>query len=165
LSINYIDSTGEGIFEQMCAIVGVDSNFIRYQNPLCGAQWVISKPTYVYWNKVYEDSIKIYRYLNSLTNSNIQKWTAEMWSQLYNVYYFGKDTKVDRQLDFCWATDNVERYYETKMLHNAGVTDKYNDLFFKGKYIHESPFNEDFSFVNKGKASIKYVEALKEVVE
>lgn len=165
LGIEYIDSKGRDIFEKMCKIIGVDHDFIRRQNPVCGAQWVISKPTYEYWNKVYEDSIKVYRYLNSLTHSDIQKWTAEMWAQLYNVYYFGKTTKVDDDLDFCWATDDIQRYYETKIYHNAGVTENLKDLFFKGKYVRTSPFKEDFSFVNPNKASVKYVEALREVKE
>lgn len=165
LGVDYIDSTnmGEGIFKEMCKIVGVNPEFIRETNPVCGAQWVISQPSYEYWNKVYEDSVRLYRYLNSRTYSNIQKWTAEMWAQLYNVYYFGKTTEVDSQLDFSWATDNVERYYETNIYHNAGVTEKHKDLFFKGKYTRTSPFEEDLSFVNPNKASIKYVEALKEV--
>lgn len=165
LGVEYIDSTGKGIFEQMCKIVGVDPDYIRKENPVAGAQWIISQPTYEYWDKVYEDSVKLYRYLNSRTYSNIQKWTAEMWAQLYNVYYFGKTTAVDKELDFCWATDNVERYYKTKIYHNAGVTEANNDLFFKGKYVHTSPFKEDLSFINPNKASIKYVEALKEVTE
>ena len=147
----------------MCKIVGVNPDFIRSQNPVCGAQWVISQPSYEYWNKVYEDSNRLYRYLNSRTYSKIQKWTAEMWAQLYNVYYFGKTTQVDKELDFSWATDPVNRYYETKIFHNAGVTEANSDLFFKGKYVHISPFKDDLSFVNKDRVSIKYVEALKEV--
>lgn len=165
LGVDYIYSTnkGQGIFEEMCKIVGVNPDFIRDQNPVCGAQWVITNPTYEYWNKVYEDSVRLYRYLNSRTYSNIQKWTAEMWAQLYNVYYFGKTTEVDKQLDFSWATDNVERYYETNIYHNAGVTENHKDLFFKGKYTYRTPFEDDLSFVNKDKASIKYVEAMREV--
>lgn len=167
LGVDYIYSTnlGKGIFEQMCKYVGVDPDFIREQNPVAGAQWVISNPTYEYWNKVYEDSVTLYRYLDSRTYSNIQKWTAEMWAQLYNVYYFGKTTETSTELDFSWATDNVERYYETKIFHNAGVTEKHTDLFFKGTYVRTSPLKEDFSFVNPNKASIKYVEAMKEVKE
>ncbi len=165
LGIDYIDSTGKGIFEQMCRIVGVDPEFIRMKNPISGAQWVISKPTYEYWNKVYEDSNKLYRYLNSKrAYSKIQVWTAEMWAQLYNVYYFGKTTSTNRELDFSWATDDVERYYESKIFHNAGVLESHKDLFFKGKYVNTTPFEDNLSHVNPNKASIKYVEAIREVV-
>lgn len=88
-----------------------------------------------------------------------------MWAQLYNVYYFGRTTEVDSQLDFSWATDDVTRYYETKIYHNAGVTEKHNDLFFKGKYTQKTPFNDDLNFVNPNKASSEYVKAIKEVKE
>lgn len=163
LSVEYIDSKGDGLLESMCRVINIDPKIIRSQKPIAGAQWVIKNPTFEYWLKVYEDSIKLYRYFNTLTNSNIQKWTAEMWAQLWNVYYFGMTTEAIKELDFCWATDGVERYYETKIYHNAGVIDDNQGLFFKGKYIHKSPFNDDFSFVDTTKASIKYVEALKEV--
>jgi hypothetical protein len=165
LSVDYIDSKGKGIFEQMCRIVDVDPEVIRTINPTAGAQWIISNPTYEYWNKVYEDSVKLYRYLDSRTYSDIQKWTAEMWAQLWNVHYFGKVSKVDSELEFCWATDDVEKYHETKIYHNAGVTEAHKDLFFKGKYFNTSPFKEDLSFVNKSKASIEYVKAISEVGE
>jgi hypothetical protein len=168
LSVDYIDSTGKGIFEEMCKIIGVDANKIRELNPGAGAQWVISNPTYEYWNKVYHDSNHLYKYLCSKTHSPIQKWTAEMWAQLYNVYLFEKSVEIHDELDFSWATDPVDRYYETSMLHNAGVTSDKERMFFKAKYnghySQNSPFNDDLSFVDPNKASIKYVEAIKEVV-
>jgi len=162
LSVEYIDSKGDRLLESMCRVIGINPEVIRNQNPVCGAQWLITNPTFEYWLKVYEDSIKLYNYLNSLHDSSIQKWTAEMWAQLWNVYHFGKTTEVNKELDFCWATDNVERYYETNIYHNAGVVDS-SKLFFKGQYTKSSPFEDDLSFVDSTKASIKYVEALIEV--
>lgn len=164
LSVDYIDSTGPGIFEEMCKIIGVDSSKIRALNPGAGAQWIISNPTYEYWNKVYQDSNHLYRYLCSAPNSKIQTWTAEMWAQLYNVYLFEKSVEVHDELRFSWSTDSVDRYYETAILHNAGVTSDKEGMFFKGKYTRDSPFKDDLSFVDPNKASTKYVEAIKEVV-
>lgn len=163
LSVDYIDSKDTGLVESMSRCIGVDPTVIRKVNPTSGAQWVITNPTFEYWLKVYEDSIKLYKHLCTKADSGIQKWTAEMWAQLWNVYYFGKTTEVSEELDFCWATDKVERYYETKIYHNAGVVDDRQGLFFKGKYVHKSPFKDDLSFVDTSKAGIKYVEALKEV--
>lgn len=163
LSVDYIESTGKGVFEEMCNIIGVNPNKIRAWNPTSGAQWVVSQPTYEYWNKVYKDSNLLYRYLSKLTDSSIQKWTAEMWAQLYNAYLFGKTCQNHAELNFAWPTDPVNRYYETKMLHNAGVTSDQDGMFFKGKYAHTSPFEDDLSLIDPGKASIKYVEAIKEV--
>lgn len=163
LSLDYIDSKGDSLVEEMCKVIGIDSKVIRDNRPVCGAQWIIPRPTYEYWSKVYEDSTKLYKYLDSLNGNDIQKWTAEMWAQLWNVYHFGKTAEVSKELDFSWATDDIDRYYETKIYHNAGVVDDRGDLFFKGKYVNRTPFEDDLSFVNPNKASIKYVEAIKAV--
>lgn len=164
LSNSYIDSKGDELLESMCNVIGIDSKVIRDNNPVCGAQWVITNPSFEYWLKVYEDSTKLYRYLNSLPNNDIQKWTAEMWAQLWNVYHFGKKTEVSDELNFSWATDDIDRYYETKIYHNAGVVESdMHSLFFKGEYIHKTPFSSDLSYVDDTKASSKYVEAIKEV--
>lgn len=163
LGIDYVDSKGEGLLEAMCSVMGIDPTVIRDNSPECGAQWVITNPTLEYWYKVYLDSTKLYKYLDGLKDNDIQKWTAEMWAQLWNVYHFGKSTEVSKELDFSWATDDVSRYYETNMYHNAGVLSSNKDLFFKGAYISRTPFGDDLSFVNPNKASIKYVEAIKAV--
>ncbi len=163
LGVDYIDSKGKGLLEGMCMRIGVDPEIIRRERPVAGAQWVIKNPKFEYWLKVYEDSIKLYKYLNTMPDNTIQKWTSEMWAQLWNTYLFGVNPKVNDELDFSWATDSVERYYDTKIYHNAGVIDDNQKLFFKGKYVHKSPFNDDLSFVDSTKASVKYVEAIREV--
>lgn len=147
----------------MASIVGVTVESLEtINNNSGGAQWLIKNPTAEYWKKVYEDSNKIWKYFETL-DSNIQKWTAEMWAQLWNMMYFNIGPKVSREMDFCWATDPIDRWYETKIMHNAGVTEEMTDLFFKGKYVEESPFDDDLSFVNKDKVSSKYVEAIERV--
>ncbi|HAP6793437.1 TPA: hypothetical protein IVM20_001887 [Enterococcus faecium] len=57
-----------------------------------------------------------------------------------------------------------EKVKEVKILHNAGVTTNDEDLFFKGRYVTSTPFDEDLSFVNKKKCSYAYVKAIKAVV-
>ncbi|PWU68318.1 hypothetical protein [Gracilibacillus dipsosauri] len=158
----YIDSKGDRLLEDMCRAIGIDHLFIRKKDPVGGAQWAIKNPSYAYWKKVYQDSITLYKLLDQ-SNTDIQKWTAEMWAQLWNVYHFGIDVKVPEEMNFSWPTDPVERYYETKIFHNAGVVDDHPSLFFKGKYVNHTPFEDDLSYVNQEKASIKYVEAIKEV--
>ncbi|SEQ23696.1 hypothetical protein SAMN05216232_1991 [Virgibacillus subterraneus] len=175
LSVDYIDSKGSDLLERMCDAIGINDSLIREENPIGGAQWVIKNPSYDYWKKVYEDSVKLYKYLNSVegeyvqkndTNyTPIQKWTAEMWAQLWNVYHFGKTVKTSTELDFCWPTDPVDKYHEMKIYHNAGVVDDNQNLFFKGKYVSKTPFRDSFEHIDKSKASIEYVKAIKEVLQ
>ena len=173
LSVEYIDSKGSDLLERMCNIVGIETKTIRRANPRAGAQWVFRNPSLAYWRKVYEDSIKLYVFLSAIEKGYrernpkdyvpIQKWTSEMWAQLWNIYYFNKESEVLEELDFCWPTDDICRYHETKIMHNAGVVDDKQGLFFKGKYVTATPFNDDLSFVPENKASYEYVKAIKEV--
>lgn len=131
--------------------------------PGVGAQWLIYKPTaQLYWH-IWQDSQILYDFLKPI-DSDIQKWTAEMFAQLYNLVKFGWYTIPSDELTFCRPTDNVLQYYKYKILHNAGVTAELSDkLFFKGKYTTHTPFSENLSWVDKTKASIKYVEAIQKV--
>ena len=167
LNVDYIRNctNGEQVLKDMANIVGVTVESLETINHNSGgAQWLIKNPTAEYWKKVYDDSNKIYNYFKNL-DSNIQKWTAEMWAQLWNMIYFNIGPKIIDEMEFCWATDPLRRWNETKIMHNAGVTADATDLFFKGKYVHSSPFDDDLSFVNKSKVSSKYVDAIKKVIK
>ena len=128
-----------------------------------GAQYFIYRPTAQLWWHTWQDSQLIYDFLEPL-QSDIQKWTASMFSELYNLVKLGWEVKVSPELDFCRPTDNVLQYEKVKILHNAGVlTTDESKMFFKGRYTDKTPFLEDFSKLDPTKASIKYVEAIKKV--
>ena len=165
LGVDYLDNHGTHILDTMCEIIGIDSEVIRRTQPTAGAQWIIKDPTIEYWQKVYNDCNNIYAYLSSLNNTKVQKWTAEMWAQLWNMYYFNIESATHKELDFCWATDPVDKFYKTKIYHNAGVIDASQGMFFKGQYVHKNPFKDNLNLFDPSKASIKYVDAIKAVVE
>lgn len=165
ISPAYIDGIGKDLLGRMCEVIGIDETLIRENNASGGAQWLIKNPTYEYWNKVYEDSNVLYNFLNKIEpqyDPPIQKWTAEMWAQLWNVYHFGKDVQTPKELDFSVPTDDVDKYYQTNIYHNAGVVNDRQNMFFKGKYVHHTPFNETFH-VDESKATIEYVRAIHQV--
>lgn len=153
---------GPEIAASMSLITGITADqFLK--TPGAGAQWFIQNPTAAFWERAYHDSNKIYEYFKPLT-SNVQKWTAEMWAQLFGMTREGIEVVVDHaQLDFCMATDPIERWDEVKILHNAGVTSS-EGMFFKGLYDTRSPFGENFDYVQTDKCSRKYVEAIEKVV-
>ncbi|HAP7584991.1 TPA: hypothetical protein IVP45_002841, partial [Enterococcus faecium] len=155
---------GENILKDMANIVNVTVESLETINTNSGgARWIINLPKANYWKKVYLDSNRLYRYLRG-QKTNVQIWTAEMWAQLWNMMYFNIGPKVHEELNFCFATDPIEKFKEVKILHNAGVTTNDEDLFFKGRYVTSTPFDEDLSFVNKKKCSYAYAKAIKAVV-
>ena len=141
--------------------IGVD---VIEKTPGGGAQWLISQPTAQLWWHTWQDCDILYRFLEPL-DSDIQKWTAEMWAQLYNLPKFGYAVRTHPELDFCRPTDNIKMWDVTKILHNAGVVgESAQSLFFKGAYDAKTPFGEDFSWVRRDKAGLKYVEAIQKVI-
>jgi hypothetical protein len=167
ISTDYILSKGEDVYLKMCEVIGIDPLIPKLMNSNSGgAQHLVKNSTYEYWDKVEKDSIKLYAHLceeePKWTRSDypLQKWTAGMWSLLWNAWIFGHETKVDARLDFCWATCSIDRWDTVSIFHNAGVTDDRTELFYKGKYILDSPYSikkEDFS---DKFCSFKYVESI-----
>lgn len=168
IGTQYILSKGEDVYKGMCDIIGIDPLIPKLLNSNSGgAQHIVKNTTYEYWDKVESDSIKLYAHLCeeepkwTRKDYPIQKWTAGMWSLLWNAWLFGHETKVDKRLDFCWATDPMLRWEQCPIFHNAGVTVDRKELFFKGGYIGKIPYNdikqEDFS---DKYCSYKYVEQL-----
>jgi hypothetical protein len=138
-----------------------------------GAQYMVKNTNYEFWNKVELDSVRLYKYFcdeepNYVKKHDndypIQKWTAGMWSFLWNAWYFGHETIVDERLDFGWVTNpysDVEKY---SILHNAGVVDNSKGLFYKGDYISKLPYGVDLE-IDESKASSFYWEEIKKTAE
>lgn len=165
LNLNYIRQceSGPDILQKMAEIVNVTVESLETINLNSGgAQWIICDPTAKYWEKVYNDSNSLYQYFQTV-DSNIQKWTAEMWSQLWNMMYFNIGPMVTDSLSFCWATDPIRKWNESTFYHDAGATEKTPDLFQKRVYTKKSPFDDDLSFVTSEKCSYNYVQAIKGV--
>lgn len=154
---------GEYIVDKFAEIIGIDRTDIENTDG-AGAQWLLCEPTSDYWLDVYNASNNLHHFLNPI-QSNIQKWTAEMWAQLLCSYKYGIKQVISKELDFCRPTDHVKMYEMTKILHNAGVVGELaNSLFYKNKYYDRTPFGENFDYVYRDKAGWHYVQALKKVV-
>ena len=153
---------GQKLLEEMVYIVGVSVDEIKLINSQnIGAQYIMTKPSKEYFHKVYIDSIKLWKYIKN-KDTNLQKWTVEMWATLWNMIFFEIMPRISDDLEFAWATDSRLDWYENKIYHNAGVTEDMKDMFFKGDYINKDPFNEDFSHIDKGTASYEYTKLITE---
>ena len=170
IGYDYCISKGTQQFLDMVDDVHIHrETVIRNQNHSGGAQYIIKNTKASFWYKVYEDSITLYntmlKHLNMNTDapSPIQKWCAEMWSTLWNAWLFNYNTIVHDELNFTFATNDIDKWFSTKIMHNAGVVDDKANLFFKGGFINKSPFYENFDHITPTKCSFKYVEAIKAV--
>lgn len=155
---------GKEILQGMADIIGISvEDIYNMNNSSIGAQYVISEPMAVYFKKVYEDSIKLWKYIKDI-DTNFQKWAVEMNATIWNMPLFNIVPHVSKELSFCWATDPIDKWYENKIFHNAGVAGQ-DYLFFKGGYNNTTPFNKNHDYVSKDYASYKYLENIKETEE
>lgn len=155
IGYDYLTSVtnADNVINAMSKTTGVSVDWIKsIQDNSGGAQWVIKNPTVEYWRDVYYTSVNLYKTLLGY-NSSIQKWTAEMWAQLWLLSKYNIEPCISKKLDFAWSTDNELK--DKYIVHNAGV-DAGQGLFFKGQYQNTPPL--EHLYQNTGKVSDIYVE-------
>jgi hypothetical protein len=172
IGTQYVLTKGEDVYEGMCNVIGIDPSIPKERNSDSGgAQHLVKGLTYEYLDKVERDSIALHKHLSETEHLHkekgrddypIQKWTSGMWSLLWNAWLFGYETKVDKRLDFCWATDPIDRWEEVSIYHNSGVTCSCGRQFYKASYMGRYPYNIKQESFNEKFASYNYV---KEILE
>lgn len=167
------------LLQEMVDIVGVSIDCIKCnQENSGGGQYIIKNTTYEMWDKIYKDCTPLYNQMLDyqkrfpINPGQIQFWTAEMWSLLWNLWYFGFETEIHDKLDFSWATDDIEQYNKKPILHMAGVTQNLKEKkFYKGDFINENPLDklkEDinyFNYIEKNSSTIMYIEIMKNIIK
>ena len=93
--------------------------------------------------------------LNDPSYHELQIWCADMWAVLWNGWYFGHETKVVPELNFTWATDKNEDFYNKTIYHNAGATCGCERQFYKANYINILPYGVENNF-SPARASYNY---------
>jgi hypothetical protein len=174
LDYNYIQSKGDEIYQQMCKIVGIDPIIPKIMGKnIGGAQYIVRNTTPQFWDKVERDSVTLYKYFCEVEpqyqkkhegDYPIQKWTAGMWSYMWNGWLAGNEIVVEPKLGFAWSTDSVKNIENHSILHNAGVTDANSDMFYKGAYTNKLPYNDSVP-VASNRASKYYWEEICETAK
>lgn len=133
------------ILGEVMSLVGIDKQ-VAYDNNehSGGAQYFLKDVDATFWNKVMNDCLLIRTYLQKVNreffeneNKGYQSWCADMWAVLWNLWFRGQDTKVVEEMNFCWATDPIEKIEQNGIFHNAGIVSTHNgtyNCFYKGKY-------------------------------
>ena len=165
INYSYIQQKGDYIYKKMCDIIGIDYRIPKLMNSNSGgAQYIVKNTSYEFWNKVEQDSIKLYKWfcedepkfrLQFPNTEPIQKWTAGMWALLWNTWNEGHETIVDKRLDFGWTINEYSDIEKYTILHNAGVQLSNSNLFYKGAYTYKTPYNDDLN-IDSTKASYFY---------
>ena len=167
------------LIKEMADVVGLDVKVIKdNQENSGGGQYIIKNTDYKLWEKIYNDCTPLYNQMLDyqrrfpINPGQIQFWTAEMWSLLWNLWLNKNETKITKDLDFSWATDDLEKYKKYPILHMAGVTDNLKGTkFYKGEYINVDPIKElsknpnHFDYVDKNSSTIKYIELMKSFIK
>jgi hypothetical protein len=161
-------SKGEEILDAMCGQIGIKKEIVKAnKHNSGGAQKLMKNLTSTYWKKVEIDARALYNMLNKMQNVKneddpygIQSWTASMWAELWNAWYFGKHVEVIKEFDFCWATCPISRWDDVYFFHNAGVQNNNQEMFYKAEYMHKYPFGIDLKISDK-RCSYNYYEIIK----
>lgn len=167
------------LLKEMADTIGISVDLIKEnQKNSGGGQYIIKNTDYKLWEKIYLDSFTLYNNMLlyqkkfPINSGQIQFWTAEMWSVLWNIWLSGFKTKVVDELGFSWATDNIEKYKKYPILHMAGVTDDLKKTkFYKGDFINVDPIKKlienptYFDYVDTKSSTIKYIEVMRSYIE
>lgn len=142
------------ILNETCELVGISREIAeKWNDHSGGAQYLLKGVNWEFWDKVITDCIKIRIHLQEVNreffeseNKGFQSWCADMWSVLWNLWLKNKETKVIKELEFAWSSDNIKRLDEVGILHNAGIVAKTQGdipVFYKGTY-HQgaNPFKD-----------------------
>ena len=167
------------LLKEMSNIVGVSVDVIKdNQENSGGGQYLIKNTTFEVWNKIYKDSTNLYDQMLDyqkrfpISPGEIQFWTAEMWSLIWNLWMYNYKTKITNELDFSWATDSLKVYEKRPILHMAGVTEDMKfKKFYKGDFINVDPIEllkkdyNHFDFIENNSTTVKYVDNIKSYIK
>jgi len=176
-----INTAGKMAFREMCNTLRIDPNIvISNDSNSGGAQALIKKVDYLFWEKIETDCENLFallltsqdRYREDFQKSNANSkrkfiplvaWCADMWVLLWNSFNIST-VKLDKDLDFSWPTTPLELWGKYNIFHNAGVTaDMATSLFYKSHFMTYEPFDCDFSHLKKDNCGYRYVEQLSEL--
>jgi hypothetical protein len=175
IGYEYIKSKGEDVLDKMCQIIGIDKSLVKEkQNESGGAQYILKNVDWLFFHKMEKDCEKLFRQITELNHHKkredpkyheLQIWCADMWCLLWNGWLRGFNTKIVPEMAFCWATDDLSKWDEKYIYHNAGVTQSTSkDLFYKADYRNEKyPYLIDTENFKKDRCSYNYLMEIKSI--
>jgi len=180
---DYIISKGEDVLNKMCEIVNINKRMVKaYELNAIGAQYIMKDIDWTFWDAVERDSERLFTEITELNNQKVienrhtmppnapstpaynplQIWCADMWAVLWNAWKLDKETICHDDLQFSWATSNIDDWNKYNIFHNAGVTTDADGLFYKAKYMDKLPYGEKLN-IKPNTASHEYWKLIEKV--
>jgi hypothetical protein len=167
---SYIKSKGDDVINKMCEIMELPQSLIQLNEMnAIGAQYLMKGITYEFWDRVERDSERLFKEISELnqikkqsdpTHHELQIWCADMWAVLWGGWRMGYESICHSNFDFSWGTSNNNDYHKMNIMHNAGVTNSNDGLFYKAEYINELPYGKNLNIID-GTASWYYYQSIK----
>ncbi|SHF77660.1 hypothetical protein [Pedobacter caeni] len=170
--------SSEILLQSMVDIVGIKvATLYANDNHVGGAQYLLRNLPAMFWEKVEKDSEALFNHMSTFNDdlwdknyqntksfksnhSGIQTWCADMWSLLWNLYYFQKKVEIHTELNFSWASNPIADWKTNSILHYTGNKDN-SKVFNKTKYFHNMPWYDSLDHVSSQNCSYQVVLAIK----
>lgn len=169
---DYIVSKGEDMLDLMCDVANIDKEIVKQnQDNSGGCQYLLKDIDHTFWEEVEKDCENLFTEVIKLNAKKkaeneryhgLQIWCADMWAVLWNLWKRNRKTKIIDELDFTWATNNVNDWGKKAIFHNAGINNNKNGEFHKAMFIGKKP-PKDLK-INPNLASYKYYELVKQIL-
>jgi hypothetical protein len=148
------------ILQETTSLAGVSREIAEANNLHSGgAQYFLKNIDSEFWNDVMTSCLNIRTHLQNVNkeffeseNKGFQSWCSDMWAVLYSLWKRKQVTRVVKEMDFAWSSDNISRLSTTGILHNAGITDPqmggaypafYKGTYHTGKDLFDDPHLQD----------------------
>lgn len=150
------------------------------ENSSGGAQYLLKNIDSKFWKDVFDGCLFLRMSLLNINerffpgstpqereNKGFQRWCADMWSVLWNLWKRDQKTLTPKEMDFAWATDSIQKWDKVHLYHDAGagsnplLFDKRNPKYIIGNNV-TTPFEDDLSFVSNEFCSYNYVQQILE---
>lgn len=140
----YIEQDPVGDMIREC---GLDPQVMKaFNDQTAGVHYLLKGFTKESWQRVYKNTLYIHRQLDLINQTfmigdtyqekddkGFQKYCADILATHIEIWSSGKETKIDKELNFVWPREEIEKWDRYPWFHNAGVSPN-EEWFWKGRY-------------------------------
>ncbi|HJT75020.1 MAG TPA: hypothetical protein VJ720_13395, partial [Chitinophaga sp.] len=170
----------EDILDRCAKIIGISRQVCEQNDQNAGgAQYILKNIDHHFWEDVEMGAYRLRRLLNyelgginahyfPSEKEGIQSWCADMWALLWNLWKRNIPTATPASLNFCWATDKIEKWDLAGIYHDAGINDSNHHYLFNKRapvYTIEGrlPYEVSHEHVSREYCSYNYVQYINKI--